>query len=83
MQMDAAQEADTAQVTPAKTIAILLLVAGALGLAYGGFNYVKDTRSAKPVPVVLQEKDTVYVSIAVSVAALALGLLLLVGSRKP
>jgi hypothetical protein len=71
-------------VTTAKTIGILLIAAGALGLTYGGFNYMKeDTRSAELAPVVLQEKDSVYAPIAVGAAALALGLLLLIGSRKP
>ena len=66
----------------AKTIGILLIAAGALGLAYGGFHYIEGSRSAEPAPVVLQEKDSVYVPLAVSAAALALGLLLLVASRK-
>ena len=67
-----------------KTIGILLIAAGALGLIYGGFTYTKDTHSAKLGSVVLQVKDreTVYVPIAVSAAAIALGAFLLVGFRS-
>jgi hypothetical protein len=62
-----------------KPIGILLIVAGALGLIYGGFSYTKDTHTTKVGPLVLQvqEKDTVYVPVLVSAAAIALGALLL------
>ena len=68
----------------ARTIGILLIAAGALGLIYGGFSYTKDRHSAKLGPVVLevQERETVYVPIIVSTAALGLGVLLLVGFRN-
>lgn len=63
----------------AKMAGIVLVAAGALGLIYGGFTYTKETHSAKLGPVVLQvqEKETVYVPLVASVAALALGVLLL------
>jgi hypothetical protein len=63
----------------AKIIGILLIVAGALGLVYGGFSYTADTHSAKLGPVVLQvqERETIYVPVILSAAALALGVLLL------
>ena len=32
---------------PIKIVAIVLIVAGALGLAYGGFSYTKETHSGK------------------------------------
>lgn len=67
----------------AKFIGILLVAAGALGLIYGGFTYTKDSHSAKLGPVVLQvqEKETVYVPVILSAAALALGVFLLVAFR--
>jgi len=68
-----------------KIIGILLLVAGALGLIYGGFTYTKDTHSAKLGPITLnvKEKETVYIPVILSVAALGLGAFLLVaGGRK-
>ena len=68
----------------ARAIGILLIAAGALGLIYGGFSYTKDRHSAKLGPVVLevQERETVYVPIIVSTAALGLGVLLLLGFRN-
>jgi len=68
----------------AKIIGILLIAAGALGLTYGGFTYTKETHSAKLGPIVLQvkEKETVYVPIILSAAAIGLGVLLLVAFRN-
>ena len=68
----------------AKIIGILLIAAGALGLTYGGFTYTKETHSAKLGPIVLQvkEKETVYVPIILSAAAIGLGVLLLVVFRN-
>ena len=68
----------------AKIIGILLIAAGTLGLIYGGFTYTKETHSAKLGPIVLQvqEKETVYVPIILSAAAIGLGVLLLVAFRN-
>jgi len=68
----------------AKIAGTLLIVAGALGLLYGGFTYTKDTHSATLGPVVLQvqEKETVYVPVLLSAAALALGVFLLFALRN-
>jgi hypothetical protein len=70
--------------SPTKIIGIILIVAGALGLTYGGFSYTKETHSAKLGPIVLQvqEKETVYVPILLSAAAIAFGLFLLVGLKN-
>jgi len=65
--------------------AIALIVAGALGLAYGGFSYTKDTHQAKigPIELSVSEKQTVNVPIWAGVAAIvAGGVLLLVGAKK-
>jgi hypothetical protein len=68
----------------AKIVGILLIAAGALGLIYGGFSYTKETHSTKLGPIVLQvqEKETIYVPIILSTAAIALGAILLVGFRS-
>jgi len=66
-------------------VAIALIIAGALGLAYGSFTYTKNTDQAVIGPLVLSvsEKETVNVPVWVGGGAIVLGgLLLLVGRRK-
>jgi hypothetical protein len=69
-----------------KTAAIVLIVAGVLGLIYGGFSYTKQTHDIKmgPIEVSVQEKDRVNVPVWAGVGAIAIGAaLLLLGGRKP
>ena len=65
---------------PAKLIAIVFIVAGSLGLAYGGFSYTRETTSAKlgPIELKVQQKETVNVPLIISAGAIAIGVLLLV-----
>jgi hypothetical protein len=66
-------------------IAIVLIVAGALGLAYGGFSFTKETHQAKlgPIELSVKEKQTVNVPMWVGVGAIVIGgVLLLMGGRK-
>ena len=68
-----------------KIAAIVLIVAGALGLAYGSFTYTKDTHQAKigPIELSVKDKETVNVPIWLSIGAIAAGAaLLLFGGRK-
>jgi TRAP-type C4-dicarboxylate transport system permease small subunit len=62
-----------------KMFAIALIVAGSLGLVYGGFTYTKDTQQAKIGPLELTVKDTQTVNIPVwaGVVAIAAGGVLL------
>jgi uncharacterized membrane protein YidH (DUF202 family) len=48
-----------------KILAIVLIVAGGLALAYGGFTYTKDTHQAKlgPIELSVSEKQTVNIPI--------------------
>ncbi len=65
--------------------AIALILAGMLGLAYGGFSYTQDTQKAKigPIELSVSEKKTVNVPIWAGVAAIvAGGALLLFGTKK-
>lgn len=68
-----------------KIIGIVLIAAGALALAYGGFSYTKDTTAVKlgPLELSVQEKKTVNVPVWAGVGAILVGgLLLVVGGRK-
>ncbi len=68
-----------------KIIAIILIVAGALGLAYGQFSFTKETHQAKigPIELSIKEKETVNVPVWLGGGSIALGVVLLVvGGRK-
>jgi hypothetical protein len=71
---------------PTKLIGIILIVAGCLGLAYGGFSYTKETSGVKlgPIELNIKEKETVNVPLIVSGGAVVIGIFLLVavGRRK-
>lgn len=63
-----------------RILAIALIVAGGLALAYGSFTYTKETHQAKVGPIEFSVKDTETVNIPVwaGVGALVAGVLLLV-----
>lgn len=67
-----------------KIAAIVLIVAGALGLAYGGFSYTKETHEADlgPLHMSVAEKKRVNVPVWAGVGAIVAGGLLLVVGRK-
>lgn len=70
---------------PMKVLGIVLIVAGTLGLVYGGFTYTKETHEAKIGPLTLSvtDKQTVNVPIWAGVGAIVIGGLLLVfGSKR-
>ena len=65
--------------TSIRITAIVLIVAGALALAYGGFTYTRSTHEAKigPIELSIDEKQTVNIPIWAGVGAVIGGLLLL------
>jgi hypothetical protein len=67
-----------------KIAAIVLVLAGALALAYGGFSYTKKTTAVDFGPLQLQvkEKKSVNVPVWAGVAAIVVGGLLLVSGGK-
>lgn len=68
-----------------RVLAIVLLVAGALALVYGGFSYTKKTHKADlgPISFAIKEKETVNVPVWAGVAALvAGGFLFFVNTKK-
>jgi hypothetical protein len=66
-----------------KIFAIALIVAGTLGLVYGGFTYTKDTKEAKvgPVELTVKDKETVNIPIWAGVVAIAVGGILLLARK--
>ena len=65
--------------------AIVLIVAGVLGLTYGSFSYTKQTHDIDlgPIEMSVKEKQTVNVPVWAGVGAIALGTaLLLLGGRR-
>ena len=68
-----------------KIVAIALILAGALGLAFGGFSYTKDTTVVKlgPLEISAKEKETVNVPMWASIGGIVVGgLLLVLGGKK-
>jgi hypothetical protein len=68
-----------------KMAGIALIVAGILGLVYGGFTYTKDTHDVKigPIELVVKDKETVNIPLWAGIGAIVLGGFLLVsGGRK-
>ncbi len=64
--------------------AIVLIVAGALALAYGGFTYTKSTSQADlgPISIEVQDKETVNIPMWAGIAAIVVGGILLVGPGR-
>jgi drug/metabolite transporter (DMT)-like permease len=65
--------------------AIVLIVAGVLALAYGGFSYNKESVGAKlgPIELKVTEKKTVNIPMWAGVGAIVVGgVLLVLGGRK-
>ena len=68
-----------------KMLALVLFVAGALALAYGGFTYTKDTHQADigPIHMSVDEKEHVSVPLWAGVGLMVLGGVLFVVGKKP
>ena len=70
---------------PVRLIAIIMIVAGALGLLYGSFSFTKSTHDVKlgPIELSVKEKETVNVPMWAGIGAIVVGGLLLgFGSKK-
>jgi multidrug transporter EmrE-like cation transporter len=68
-----------------KIPAIVLILAGVLGLAYGSFSYTKQAHDVKigPIEMSVQDKQTVNVPVWAGVGVIVIGgALLLFGARK-
>lgn len=67
-----------------KIVAIVLIIAGILGLVFGGFSYTKETHEAKLGPLELSVKNTETVNVPVwaGVGAIVVGGILLLLPKK-
>ena len=67
-----------------KIVAIVLIVAGLLGVLYGKFSYTKETHQAKlgPLELSVKEKETVNVPAWAGVGAIAAGAAMLLVPAK-
>ncbi len=67
-----------------KIAAIVLIVAGILGLVYGSFSYTKETHEAKlgPIELSVKDKETVNVPVWAGVGAIVVGGALLLFANK-
>ena len=70
--------------TPLRIVAIVLIVAGALALAYGGFSYTKETHQAKigPIELSMKEKQDVNIPQWAGIGAVVVGVVLIVVGGK-
>jgi len=70
---------------PIKVVAIVLIVAGVIGLVYGGMSYTRTTHDAKigPFELSVKEKETVNIPVWAGVGAIVVGgALLLLRSKS-
>jgi multidrug transporter EmrE-like cation transporter len=67
-----------------KILAVVLIVAGVLGLVYGGFSYTRETHEAKvgPIELSVKDKQTVNVPVWAGVGAIGIGGALLLFGKK-
>ena len=58
-----------------KVVAILIIIAGILGLVYGGFTYIRESKKANlgPIEVSVNEKQEVSIPVWVGLGAIIIG----------
>lgn len=58
-----------------RLLGIALLVAGVLGLVYGGFSYTQDTTAVKlgPIELTVKEKKSVNIPLWAGIASMVAG----------
>lgn len=68
-----------------KIAALMLIVAGVLGLVYGGFSYTKESHEAKlgPIELTVKDNETINIPVWAGIGSIVIGgALLLLGGRK-
>jgi hypothetical protein len=63
-----------------RLVALILVIAGVLGLAYGGFTYTRDSHTTQlgPLELTVKDRETVNVPIWLGGGLVIAGVLLLV-----
>lgn len=70
--------------TGTRLLAIVMIVLGALALAYGGFSYTdRDTAELGPLKMSVDHKERVNIPAWGGAGVLAVGVILLLVARKP
>jgi multidrug transporter EmrE-like cation transporter len=71
-------------VSPIKIAGIVLIIAGALALTYGGFSFTKETHRAEigPLKLSVNEKENVNIPSWAGLGAVLAGVVLLVVGSK-
>jgi len=68
-----------------KILGLVFIIAGTLGLVYGGFSYTRDRHDMKlgPIQFSVKEEERINVPVWAGAGAIAVGaLLMLAGGRK-
>ncbi len=67
-----------------KILGIVLIVLGAIGLAYQGITYTRSRETVKlgPIDITAERKETIPISPVVGVLALVAGVVLVVKAKK-
>ena len=67
-----------------KVVGIILIVAGVIGLATGGFSYTKETHKADigPIHIAVADKEQVNIPLWAGLGAIVVGVVLLVLPAK-
>ena len=68
-----------------KILGLVFIIAGTLGLVYGGFSYTRDRHDVKlgPIQFSVKEEERINVPVWAGTGAIAVGaLLILAGGRK-
>jgi hypothetical protein len=70
--------------SPLRILGIVLLVAGGLALAYGGFSFTKETHKAEigPLKFSVQEKENVSIPTWAGLGAVVVGVVLILAGGK-
>lgn len=69
---------------PLKILAIVLVIAGILGLVYGGLTYTKSSHETKigPIEFSVKDKETVNIPVWAGVGAIVVGGALLFANKS-